>query len=712
MPRMFLLVLLFVVWAAPLPSAQQAPAPPRPPAAFRTTLDIVSVDVVVRDRNNNIVRGLTEKDFEIREDGAPQNIRAFSFQEINDNAAPVSNVALLGDVNARVIESANKPVSTSAATAVPLAPITAADKPLKSEDVAGRRLIVLLFDTSSMQPEDVQRSVESAQKYVDTEMSAADLVSVATVSSLLNVMQDFSSDKLLVMAALNKIAYTEGTATPPPDASTAATDEAAAAATDETAAETAELDLFNNDMRLRVLKTLAETLAPIDQKKAIVYFSAGMQRSGSDNQVELRAAVNAAVRANVSIYSVDTRGLQAIVPGGDARQASGRGQALFSGRGVAQQFAQLSQSQDTLSTLSVDTGGRAFTDSNNFGAVFTRIKRDMSAYYILGYSSGNKSKDGRFRRISVRVKTEGLRVEARAGYYADRDFAHTNKGDRESQMTEQLYAAVSATDVPVIVTSNFFRVSPEKNLYYVPVSMAVPGSFVPVPEGKDKAILDFMGEVRDERGFPVGRIRQTMELPATATSSLVGKQVLYQSGVMLPPGRFSVKVVVRENTHGAMGTFEAPITIPQFGQAVGPPGTPARLKVSSVVLSTQLQAVKPGKSDNPLVRDGIQLLPNLTHVVSRDQKLFFYYEVYDPTSTDGQPIEVHTSLAFYRGKVKVMETPVVIRQTIDAADRKAALFQFEVAVNSFEPGLYTCQVNIVDEIAGTFAFPRLDLFVR
>ena len=708
MPRMFLLVLLVVVWAAPMPSAQQTPAPQRPPAAFRTTLDIVSVDVVVRDRNNNIVRGLTEKDFEIREDGAAQNIRAFSFQEINDNAAPVSSVALLGDVNARVIESAAKPASAS----VPLAPVTAADTPLKSEDVAGRRLIVLLFDTSSMQPEDVQRSVESAQKYVDTEMSAADLVSVATVSSLLNVMQDFSSDKLLVMAALNKIAYTEGTATPPPDASTAATDEAAAAATDETAAETAELDLFNNDMRLRVLKTLAETLAPIDQKKAIVYFSAGMQRSGSDNQVELRAAVNAAVRANVSIYSVDTRGLQAIVPGGDARQASGRGQALFSGRGVAQQFAQLSQSQDTLSTLSVDTGGRAFTDSNNFGAVFTRIKRDMSAYYILGYSSGNKSKDGRFRRISVRVKTEGLRVEARAGYYADRDFAHTTKGDRESQMTEQLYAAVSATDVPVIVTSNFFRVSPEKNLYYVPVSMAVPGSFVPVPEGKDKAILDFMGEVRDERGFPVGRIRQTMELPATATSSLVGKQVLYQSGVMLPPGRFSVKVVVRENTHGAMGTFEAPITIPQFGQAVGPPGTPARLKVSSVVLSTQLQAVKPGKSDNPLVRDGIQLLPNLTHVVSRDQKLFFYYEVYDPTSTDGQPIEVHTSLAFYRGKVKVMETPVVIRQTIDAADRKAALFQFEVAVNSFEPGLYTCQVNIVDEIAGTFAFPRLDLFVR
>ena len=83
--------------------------------------------------------------------------------------------------------------------------------------------------------------------------------------------------------------------------------------------------MFNNDVRLRALKTLAEALAPIEQKKAILYFSAGMQRSGQDNQVELRAAINAAVRANVAIYPVDTRGLQAVVPGGDARQASGRG---------------------------------------------------------------------------------------------------------------------------------------------------------------------------------------------------------------------------------------------------------------------------------------------------------------------------------------------------------------------------------------------------
>ena len=685
-------LVLIVSMTSPSPSALQQRAP-----TFRADVILISVDVVVRDRSGTVVRGLTAADFEVHEDGQPQQIRTFTFQEIDDTKAPAASVDLLSDVQARVVESAQQPASAAARPAVP------DESPLRSQDLAGRRLIVLLFDVSSMQPEDVQRSVESAQKYVTEQMSSADLIAVATVSSMLNVLTDFTGDRAKVQEALNKLAYTDGTATPPPDAATMATDEVTAADPDAAATEeVAELDMFNNDMRLRVLKTLAETLQPIEQKKAIVYFSAGMQRGGSDNQVELRATINAAVRANLAIYSIDTRGLQAVVPGGDATRGSGRGQAMFSGRGMAQQFARLSSSQSTLTTLSADTGGHAFTDTNNFGEAFTRLRRDMSAYYLLGYNSTNRTKDGRFRRIQVRLKQEDLRVEARAGYYSDRDFTHTARGDRETQLQDQLWAAVSATDLPVIVTSDFFRLTPDK--YFVPVAIAVPGSYVPVPAGKDKAILDILGEVRDERGFPVGRIRQTMELPAAASATLAGKQILYQSGVTLPPGRFSVKVVVRENANGMMGSFEAPITIPQLNAAT--------LKVSSVVLSTQMQAAPRGRSDNPLVRDGVQLLPNLTRVVGRDQKLYFYYEVYDPGTPEGGAPDVRTSLAFYRGKVKVFETPIVQRSALDETTRRAALFRFEVPAHSFEPGLYTCQVNIIDEIAGTFAFPRLDLLVR
>jgi VWFA-related protein len=688
-----ILAAVIVFGLAVRPSGQQAPTE-RP--IFRSGRDLVSVDVVVRDRSGAIVRGLTAADFDVREDGRAEEILTVSFQEIAPQGpgTALQSADLFAGVNTQALQARSGAAAASSQN-------RAAD--FSPEALAGRRLMALVFDLSSMQPDDVQRAVDSANTYVRQQMSPADLVAVATVSSSLDVLTDFTADREKVSLVLAQLAYTDGTSTVAPTPSTAATDEQAAAATDDsaTANDTAELDLFNNDIRLRALKALAEALGQVQQKKAIIYFSGGMQRSGQDNQVELRAAINAAVRANVSIYPVDTGGLQAVVPGGDARQASGRGVSLFSGRGVAAQFDKLAASQDTLTAMAADTGGQAFLDTNDFGEAFTRVQRDTSAYYLIGYSSSNAAKDGRFRRIQVRVKRDGLRVEARAGYYAERDFSHTSRTDRETQLQDELFAAVSATDLPVLVGSGWFRLATDR--YYVPIGVAVPGSAVPVANATDKVSLDVLGMVRDEQGRPVGRFRQTLQLPPGTAKTLAGKQVVYQSGVTLPPGNFSLKAVVRENATGMMGSFEAPLVIPELRRQ--------SLKVSSVILSTQLQPVTGGRTDNPLVRNNSQLLPNLTHVVSRDQRMYFYYEVYDPAETASAPA-VKTSLAFYRGKVKVFESQTVERTEIEAADRHAALFQLEVPADRFKPGLYTCQVNIIDEVAGRFAFPRLVLFVR
>ena len=696
--RLLAVSLAAAVLVAAVPAAQT----PQKRPVFRGNTQVVSVDVIVRDGSGGVVRGLTAADFEVTEDGKPQTVSSFTFEEISDKPAGPTSVDLLAGAETRLADQARGQQPAAAPTATPEA---AAPKAMTPEELAGRRLIVLLFDISSMQPEDVQRAVDSATKYVDEKMSPADMVAVATVSSTLDVLTDFTADRAKVSAALAVLGYKEGTATPPPTADTVATDETAAADAAATSEDTVAMDMFNNDVRLRALKALAETLSPLEQKKSILYFSAGMERSGDDNQVELRAAINAAVRAHVAIYPIDTRGLQAVVPGGSASQASGRGTALFSGRGVAQQFSRLTASQDTLVSLASDTGGKAFMDSNDFGAAFARVQRDMSAYYLLGYNSENVAKDGRFRRIRVRLKkpVPGARIEARAGYYADRDFAHTARGDRETQLQEMLFSAVSATDLPVLVNSGFFRLAADR--YYVPISMAVPGSAIPLPaeKDKDKIELDVLGLVQDEQGRPVGRIRQTMKLPPGSVGALNSKQILYQSSVTLPPGRFSIKVVVRENTSGLMGSFEAPVLVPELKQAP--------LKVSSVVLSTQLQASKERSSNNPLVSNGEQLVPNLTHVVGKDQRMFFYYEVYDPASTENVP-DVRTSLAFYRGKVKVFETPVVERVTVDDPARKAAVFKLEVPPGSLPAGLYTCQINIIDSIAGKFAFPRLVFLLR
>ena len=679
-----------------------------PPPVFRSSVNLVLVDVVVRDRTGAVVRGLTADDFELAEDGARQQILTFAFEDIKSNAAPIENVSTLTAAAANRAQTATAttataaPATAAAAVATPPADDTPSH-PLTSDEVAGHRLLTLVFDTSSMQPEDVQKAVDGAMKWVDEQMTPADLVAVVAINSSLQVLTDFTSSKPRVRSTLSAFSATDGTAFAAVDASTAATDQADQAATSDatTVDQSAqELDTFNNDVRLRALKTLAEALAPIQQKKAIIYFSAGMQRSGTDNQVELRAAINAAVRANVAIYPVDARGLQAIVPGGSARQASQGGLAAFTGGAVSNQFTQLAAQQETLTSLASDTGGTAFTDSNDFGEAFTKVERDISSYYILGFSSTNPNRDGRFRRLTVRLKNRSnAKVEAKEGYYADRDFAHTAKTDREVILQEQLSTPIPATDVPMFVTAGWFQLAADR--YYVPISLAVPGSAV--PPSKDKVTLDVAGFIRDERGFPVGRIRDTMTVPPASADGLAAKQVLYQTGVTLPPGRFSVKLVVRENTTGQMGSFETPIVVPELKQA--------SVKVSSLVLGTQLQNVAGRKTVSPLVRDGVELVPNLTHIVSHDQTLYFYYEVYDPAADKGAP-QIRTNLTFYRGRVKVFETPLVERTQVDAADRHAAVFQFEVPAQSFKPGLYTCQVNIVDEVAGRFAFPRLELYVR
>jgi VWFA-related protein len=275
-------VLAMTVPDARLVGRQQAPqsqptAPRSPAPVFRTGINLVLVDVVVRDKSGGIVRNLTADDFDLLEDGRRQQIATFTFEEINPNAASVTSTATLSAATATGRRGAGASTVTATAVAPGTAPSApAADAvpaPLTSEAVAGHRLITLLFDTSSMQPEDLQKAAESAVKWVAEEMSPADLVAVASIGSTLKIVSDFTGSKEAVRSALAAFSPTDSTAFTTVDASTAATDEANSAATDDTATvdtSAQELDTFNNDVRLRALKTLAEALMPIQQKKAII----------------------------------------------------------------------------------------------------------------------------------------------------------------------------------------------------------------------------------------------------------------------------------------------------------------------------------------------------------------------------------------------------------------------------------------------------------
>jgi hypothetical protein len=168
----------------------------------------------------------------------------------------------------------------------------------------------------------------------------------------------------------------------------------------------------------------------------------------------------------------------------------------------------------------------------------------------------------------------------------------------------------------------------------------------------------------------------------------------------MPPGKYHVKVVVRENQDGTFGAYETDVVVPDLKKDA--------LKLSSVVLGTQLQQGARKNDRNPLAHDGRELIPNVTHVVSAGQHLYFYYELYDAAT----PVKLMTSIAFFRGRVRAFETPVVQTTELAGADKKTAVFQFDVPASALKPGLYTCQINVVDDAAGTFTFPRLQVYVR
>ncbi|HYM26474.1 MAG TPA: VWA domain-containing protein [Vicinamibacterales bacterium] len=683
---------LFVL-ASASPRAQQ-PSPGQP--IFRSGTELVLVNVVVRDKNGAVVRNLTRDDFSVTEDDKSQTITSFDFEELDK---------LNADATPR---EEPQPVLPPKPAARPAESAEAKDRgagtPSVKIDMHGRRLIVLFFDLSSMQPEEVTRAVKAAHDYIDTKISPADLIAVASFSTSLEVAQDFTADRGQLASVIDAFGgnsgagFELGTTGDVEDTS----DNGNAFTADDT-----EFNIFNTDRRLEALQSLADELTGIEQKKSVIYFSSGMSQQGQDNQVELRRTTDRLNRANVSLYAADMRGLQANVPGGDATQGSRRGTSVFSGASVTNQFQSQAGSQDALTTMAEDTGGRAFFDSNTFGQVFDKVVADTSAYYVLGYSSTNPSRDGRFRRIKVKLKRTDLKLEYRSGYYAPRDFAHSTKDDREQQLQDQLTSDLSATDLSAYVSSAYFRVSNDR--YWVPLSVVVPGYQIPITKQSDKtrATLDVLGLVRDEQRRPIGRIRDTVRLSVDAADDLKKKTVQYETGFEMPPGKFHVKVVVRENQDGTFGSYETDILVPDLKKnAVA--GAAAPVKLSSVVLGTQLQAsTKKNEKDNPLVRDGRELVPNVTHVVSSGQHLYFYYEVYDPA----QPVKVMTSITFFRGRTRAFETPAV-EATELAPDRKSAVFQFDIPASSLKPGLYTCQINVVDDGAGTFAFPRMRLYVR
>jgi VWFA-related protein len=677
-------------------SAQQPSTTPQEPSRtqqglykFRVTSDLVLVSVTARDKSGQLVRDLKQSDFTVIEDGKPQHLQSFDIENVDNYAE----------------NAGTGPSQTESQGAIPSGLLTSRN--VAKDVLRDRRFIVLFFDFSAMEADEVERALNSAQNFVARQMTPADLVSIVSLNTSLVVNHDFTNDKDQLTAVLRGMQGLDATGQEQTNMSDVQQDTGTSFSADD-----AEYNIFNTDLRLQAIAQVSQVLSRIDQKKSILYFSGGIQKTGVENQSQLRAAINSAVRSNVSLYPVDTRGLEAFAAGGSATSASVRGTSAYTGRATQQQFDSNFQTQETLATLATDTGGHAFFDTNDFTKAYQRVQADSAVYYVLGYRSTNPRMDGHFRRISVKVNRPGVKLEYRTGYYGPRDFQHFTKEDREQQLDDEMASDLADTDLPVYLSTELFRSQEDK--YFVPVSVVVPGSAIPFTPAteKDKASLDVLGIVRESKTkFPVGNIRDTVKIPAASMTADHRQNVQYNTGFLLAPGTYHLKLVVRENQNGVLGSFETDLTVPDLKKAP--------FRMSTIVIANQKQPAPKKKSPNPLIRDGVELIPNIAHVFRTDQDLYMYYEVYDPTRAkieqNGKSVEgirVLSSVQFFRGKVKAYETPVVEARDLNAPERKAAAFQLDVPLSKLKPGWYTCQVNVIDDAGGTFAFPRLPILVR
>lgn len=691
------LLVLLLSLTAPL-GAQQIGSNAQTGQAGTYTISVKSQlvveTVVVKDKQGNAITGLTAKDFSITEDGEPQKIRYCEGETLPLDATPLP-AEKRDDEQIKLYKR------------LPRTQIT----PGKTEvgQYKDRRLLAFYFDMSAMRPEDEERALFAAEKFVRTQITPADLVAIMRYGGgSVDVLQDFTADRNRLLSVLQTLVVGEGqgSAETVDDASSA--DTGAAFGQDDS-----EFNIFNTDRQLSALQTAAHMLGELNERKSLIYFSSGLRLNGIDNQAQLRATVDAGLRAGVSFWPVDARGLVASAPLGDATQGSPGNQGMYSGVAAQAVTDNFAHSQDTLFSLAGDTGGKALFDNNDLTQGIRNAQKALTSYYLLEYYTTNTARDGRFRHVKVSLNgNEQASLEYRQGYYADKEFSRFNATDKERQLEDALMLGDPITDLSIALEIDYFQLNRAE--YFVPVIVKIPGRELALAKrgGAEHTLIDFVCEIKDDvGGVTVTNVRDNvnLKLSDSTAAELAKRPVEYDTGFTLLPGRYTLKFLARDDETGRIGTFQASFVIPNLNKEL------RRIPISSVVLGSQRVQQKDALYDaekskdqikntaaNPLVENGSKLIPSVTRVFRTDRQLFVYLQAYEGSATVNQPLVVFVNL-YREGKQVLSTTPIAARPEPNSRLGVVPI-DFAISLGKLTPGEYDCQVNVLDPTGHKVAF--------
>jgi VWFA-related protein len=698
MPRATVVLLLSVL-AAALPSdaqqiGQNAPAA-NAPATFSTSSQLVVETVNVKDKSGKPIEGLTAKDFTVTEDGAEQTIRFFEYQRVPEEA------------------DAEPPM---AATSLPLKKLPEAQITTERPGdlrYQNRRLLVLYFDMSAMPPQDQLRAITAAEKFIKTQMTPADRMALMSFDSgAVRVLSDFTDNRERLDSILQTMIVGEAQGFGETASDDSTPDTGAAFGQDDS-----EFNIFNTNRQLSALQTAAKMLGQLSEKKSVLYFASGLNLNGLDNQAQLHATINAAVRAGVSFWPIDARGLVAQAPLGDATLGSPGGRGMYTGASALAVNTRFQQSQDTLYALASDTGGKALLDNNDLAMGIVQAQKSVSSYYILGYYATNTTLDGKFRRIKITLNGGvAATLDYRQGYFAGKTFGKFTTAEKERQLEDALMLGDPVTELTIAMEVDYFQLNRAE--YFVPVFVKIPGRELALARkgGAERTLIDFIGEIKDDFGSTIQNVRDKVDIKLSGeTAAKLAKQPIdYSTGFTLLPGKYKIKLLARDAETGRIGTYETAFVIPNLNKEL------KRIPVSSIVLSSQrvdqkdaiynaLKTKDQAEITNPLVQDGQKLIPSVTRVFRKDRTMYVFLQAYEPAATSTQPLVAFVT--FYRDQAKIFETPP--RSVTEGMNNrlKTMPLRFDVSLDQLTPGAYTCQVTVLDPTGQKAAFWQAPIVV-
>jgi len=680
---------------------------PNAPNDFTLSMKVQLVveTVVVKDRQGNAVEGLTAKDFVVTEDGAPQTIRFCEHQELAANAKPLQT-SKAADEDLKIYKR--------------LARTQIAPETVEKERYKNRRLLALYFDMSAMRPADQLRALYAAEQFIRTQMTSVDLVSIMRYNSAsVDVLQDFTADRDRLLSILETMIVGEGqdSAEEVDDASSA--DTGAAFGQDDS-----EFNVFNTDRQLSALQTAAKMLGQVNEKKSLIYFAGGLRLNGINNQAQLHATVDAAIKAGVSFWPIDARGLVAEAPLGDATQGSQGNANIYNGAAANATTVAFQYSQDTLYALAGDTGGKAQLDSNDLDRGIVQAQQAISDYYVIGYYTTNTARNGKFRHVKVALAQDtGAKLEYRQGYYADKEFTKFTAVDKERQLEDALMLEDPITELSIAMEIDYFQLNRAE--YFVPIVVKIPGRELALAKrgGAEHTLIDFVGEIKDMvGGMTVSNVRDNVniKLSDATAAELAHRPIEYDTGFTLLPGKYMIKFLARDDETGRIGTYQTTFVIPNLNKEE------KRIPISSVVLSSQRVELKQALYDaakakerekedavNPLVQGGSKLVPSVTRVFNSSRSIYVYLQAYKPHA-DGAPPSTQPLMAFvslYSAGAEVFKTaPIAVEP--NAGTRLGVVpLNFDLGTNRLAPGRYDCQVTVLDPAASKATFWRAPIVI-